>query len=402
MLPPLRTTELLPAVGVNVPPPQPEEDAFGGVLTTRPAGKASVSPTPARGTAPVAVLAILMVKGYLPADSTPNALLTVTGVAKATVSVAEAALVFAAFGAEVNAPTGRVFVYVPKVLLVTLTLIVQIPPFATMVPPLRATELLPAVAVSVAPPQPESDALGVGAITRPGGKVSVSATLARDTVAVLVILIAKVAVPPGTIELTELPLNVLVKVTGGTADADTVSIAEAALVFVVPEAEVTAPMGSVFVYVATVLLVTLTVIIQVLFAVMEPPLKATEPLPAVAVSVPLQPDSEAFGVGAITILVGSVSVNATLESAAAPPSVLAILICKVEVAPGVIKLGVNVLLKPREETVNVAEAALLLVTPLDEISTPAGKILVYIPGELLVTLIVMMQVLPPVTVALFN
>lgn len=151
-----------------------------------------------------------------------------------------------------------------------------------------------------------------------------------------------------------------------------------------------------------VLLVTLTAMMQVLFATMLPLVRATEPLPAVAVSVPLQPESEAFGVGAITIPAGRISVSPTLERGIAPPWVLAILICKVEVSFGRIKLGLNVLLNPREETVNVAEAALLLVTPLDEISVPAGKILVYVPGVLLVTLIVMMQVLPPVTVALFN
>jgi hypothetical protein len=87
--------------------------------------------------------------------------------------------------------------------------------------------------------------------------------------------------------------------------------------------------------------VTLTVIVQDALAATEPPLSATLPLPATAVTVPAPQVVAALGVAAIDTPLGSVSVKAMPLSATAPEAVFGIVIVSVEVPPAVIDVGEN-------------------------------------------------------------
>lgn len=93
----------------------------------------------------------------------------------------------------------------------------------------------------------------------------------------------------------------------------TVSVALAAAEFA-PALEVTAPAAIVFTYEFAAALVTTTVTVQLPFAGMVPPDSATEPEPAVAVTVPPQLVAGA-GAAALTRPKGYVSVKAAAEAA---------------------------------------------------------------------------------------
>ena len=152
---------------------------------------------------------------------------------------------------EMSAPAGKILVYIPGVLLVTLIVIIQVLPPVTVA--LFSIILLPPTEpiVSVPLPQFESEDTKGVVITTLVGSTSCNPTL------------VSVAAPDGLAMLIcncdtwftniELGLKVLLKVTGVTN-----SVAEAARAFVTPWLELSAPAASVFVYVPAVLLVTLT------------------------------------------------------------------------------------------------------------------------------------------------
>ncbi|HEV2040484.1 MAG TPA: hypothetical protein VGT81_10625 [Casimicrobiaceae bacterium] len=161
-----------PAVAVIVPPPQVPLSPFG-VETTRPAGSASVKPTPVNV---VDWLGLLMVK-LSEADvlstmlAAPNDFAIVGGAtAPTTVTVAEAVPPGPVW-VEVTLPV--VLSFVPGVVPVTFTLKVHvITEFMSSVAPVKLMTPDPAVAVIVPPPQVPVRPFGVET-TRPAGKVSV-------------------------------------------------------------------------------------------------------------------------------------------------------------------------------------------------------------------------------------
>lgn len=163
---PARLITLPPAVAVMVPPPQLPVRPLG-FDTTSPVGNASLNATPVKA---VVVFGFWMVKlkevkpfsGMLAA---PNALL-ITGAA-ATLMLAVAVLLVPASLVAVT-----LLFLVPVVVPWTLRDTVQDPP-AGILPPARLADDAPAVAVAV-PPQVLLR-LGVGATTRPAGKLSVNA-----------------------------------------------------------------------------------------------------------------------------------------------------------------------------------------------------------------------------------
>jgi hypothetical protein len=167
-VPPDRLTEFVPAVAVIEPPPQLPVKPLG-VETTNPAGSVSVNPTPVKEM-PFRLVRV-KVRLVLPLSGTeeaPNALLMVGG--PATVKLALAVLPVPPF-VEDTLPV--VLVFIPAVVPVTFTEIVQVPETA-IDPPDKLTKFVPLVAVGK-PPQVFESPFGV-ATTNPGGNVSANPT----------------------------------------------------------------------------------------------------------------------------------------------------------------------------------------------------------------------------------
>jgi len=121
--------------------------------------------------------------------------------------------------------------------------------------------------------------------------------------------------------------------------------------------------GIMFVYVPGNVPVTLTVIVQVAFIAIEPPVRVTVVPPAVAAAVPPQVVA-AFGVAAIFTLAGNVSVREMALSGTVVVAVFSNVIVRTDVPPGAITLGENAFVMPTPETLPtlrsaVAGAALL-------------------------------------------
>lgn len=175
---------------------------------------------------------------------------------------------------EETAP--EVLFFVPAVVAVTLTLKVQEPP-PIIEPPVRETEVAAATGVKV-PPQ-VLVAPGVAATSVPAGKVSEKATpVSAIRVLGLLMVKVKVVTPPTAIGSGEKFLLM----EGGEM---TVRVSVAVLP-VPPLVEEILP--EVLVLIPAVVEVTTTVIVQVLFAAIVPPVRLMLFVLAVAVTVPAQ------------------------------------------------------------------------------------------------------------------
>ena len=195
----------LPAVSATVPPPAVAATfplphvvlALGAAAIVTPLGSASETATPVSAIAPLAVLAIEIVStDVLPGliVDGAKAFVSVTfGAATASVALAGAALV--APCVLVTVLGGIVFVHVPGVVPVTLTVTVQLAPAATLPAPSANCEV-PGNVVTVPDPH-VVDAFGDAAMTTPLGSVSLKArpVSATEPVAVLETVTVTVELP---------------------------------------------------------------------------------------------------------------------------------------------------------------------------------------------------------------
>ncbi len=367
--PPVSPTVDPPAAPVTVPPAQVVV-AFGVAAIVMPGGNASETATAVRLEAPTPVLAIAIVSVEMPFAAIvggENVLLNVTAVALPTVSVAVPGLVLVAPCVLVMLLAGMVLTSLPTVLDVTLTVIVQ-DAFAPIAPAASAMLPLPAVAVNV-PPQVVV-ALGVAAIVRFAGNVSVRPTpvSATEPAAVLAIPIVIVETPPGTIEVGE---KLLVIVTGGA----TVKVAVAGAVLVEPSFVVTAEAAIVLTYAPAAVAVTFAENVQVAPAASVPPVSPNEVAPATAVSVPPQVVTPP-GVAPIVTPKGSPSFSARPVSATAFAAVFATVTVSVDVPFCGIVDGENALVTVTGGAiVSVAVAGPPLVAPCVLVTLLAGIVL---------------------------
>jgi hypothetical protein len=374
--PPLKLTLVAAGFAVNVPP-QPVLVAIGVASTSTPAGKLSLNEMPLSDSLP---LGLLIVKVSVEVSPTligvgEKALLKFGGVP--TVSVAVPVLPVPPL-VEVTLPV--VLTFAPAVVAVTLTVTVQVP-LAAIVPPEKLTDVLPAAGAKVGAPQPEVEALGVAATCNPAGNVSVKATPVRELpVFELVMVKVSVLTPPTAIAFGENALAML----GGPM---TVSVSVPVLP-VPPLVEVTLPV--VLTFGPAVVAVTLTVTVQVPLAVIVPPEKLSDVLPAAGAKVgEPQPEVEALGVAATCNPAGNVSVKAT-PVRELPVFELVTVKVSVLTPPTAIGLGEKALaMLGGPMTVSVS-VPVLPVPPLVEVTLPV--VLTFGPAVVAVTLTVTVQV----------
>lgn len=177
-LPPPSETLVAPGAAETAPPPQVVE-AFGVEATTSPFGSVSVNAMLVSATAPAAVLGMVIVSVDVPPVvnvAGENDFEITDGVLIVRSAVVGA--LFVTFCVSVSALAGIVLVYVPDTMPVTDVMMVHVAAAARL-PPLKATVVLPAVAVTV-PPQ-VVDAFGDDATVTPLGNVSVNAMPLRAT-----------------------------------------------------------------------------------------------------------------------------------------------------------------------------------------------------------------------------
>jgi hypothetical protein len=246
--------------------------------------------------------------------------------------------------------------WAPAVVPVTLTEKVQLTPAANTAPE-RLSELAPAVAVMVPPPQDPVSPLGVE-IKRPEGRVSVKPIPCSVVAALLFnrVKLREVELPTAMLAAP----NDLLMVGGDT----TVRLALA--VFPVPPlVEVT---WTLLFNVPAELPFTLTETAHVPLVASEPPARLTEPAPAVAVTVPPQV-LVALGVAATTIPLGNVSLNAKPVNARLALG-LVMLNVTVLVPPSATEVGLKLLeIEGAVPTLRLA-VAVFPVPPLVEVTFP--------------------------------
>jgi hypothetical protein len=143
-----RLTEVALAAAVNVPPQVLL--AFGALATCTPLGSASLKETPVKASDAFGLLMVKLRVDIPPTAMLPGEKLLLMVAALPTVSVAVLLVVPVPPSVELTAPV--VLLLTPPVVAVTSTEIVQ-EPLAAIVPPVRATVPLPAVAENVPPPQ---------------------------------------------------------------------------------------------------------------------------------------------------------------------------------------------------------------------------------------------------------
>ena len=230
----------------------------------------------------------------------------------------------------------------------------------------------PAVAVKV-PPQ-VLVALGVLATCTPVGKVSLTARPVRITVLPvgLVMVRVRVEVPPTAMLLGE---KALVIVGGISTD----KVAEA-VPPVPPFVELTLPV--VLARAPVVVAATLTLMAQLVLTPTVPPLRLIAGSPGFGAKVPPQV-LVAFGVAATCIPVGKASLTATPLCATVLAAGLVMVMVRVEVPFAGMLAGANALVMVgADTTVKVAEAV-VLVTPLLEVTVLV--VLFLLPAVLAVT-----------------
>src|SRR5579859_3618747 len=260
----------------------------------------------------------------------------------------------------------------PEAVPVTFTTTVQ-EVFTAILPPVRLMLVDPATAVAV-PPQVLDSPFGV-ATTSPMGSVSVKATPASATVLAAGLVMVRVSVV--------VPFNgmlVGLKALAITGGATTVMGAVLLVVPVPPSVEVIAPV--VLLASPAVVPFTSTLKVQDALWATVPPERLMKPVPAVAVTVPLQV-LLTLGVGATTsvpVVEGSVSLNAT--PVRSPGAVrLGLLMVKVSVVmpfSGMLTAGLNALLMVGGATTVRVALAVLPVPPFVEV---ACTLLFFTPPE---------------------
>src|SRR5450432_76957 len=238
-----KVTVELPATATGTPAPPHVLPTFGVAAITTPPGKVSRSGGVRVATAALALLKVTVSVETPPAlgvgglKALPSAGGT-TGVR--TVSVAMA-------GAELlpllvtKAPAGSVLMYEPPTAAVTSTVSVQLLLAAIERPAGKVTVELPATATGTPAPPHVLPTFGVGAITTPLCKVSMSGAVRVATAALALLKVTvSVETPPA---LTVAGLKALPSV-GGTTGVRTVSVAMAGPVLF-PLVVASAPAGSV-------------------------------------------------------------------------------------------------------------------------------------------------------------
>jgi hypothetical protein len=259
------------------------------------------------------------------------------------------------------------------------------------VPPNKLTELPPATAVAV--PLQVLVRFGVGATTRPAGRLSVNATPVSDNPLFGFWMVKVNDVVPFS-GMVAAP-NTLV-IDGGLA---TVRVALA--VFPVPPlVELTAP--DVLVNVPEVVPVTLTERTQELLTAIVPPVRLMPVPPAVATTVPPQVLVKPFGV-ATSRPVGSVSVKATPASATVLAAGLVMVKVRVVVPFTAIAVGLNAFAMEGGATTVSGAEAVLPAPPLVDDTAP--EVLIKEPAVFPVTFTTRVQELftamvPPVRLML--
>jgi hypothetical protein len=374
---PEKLNDVFPAAGANVGAPQPVVLTLGVAATCRPAGNASVTPTPVSAV-PVFGLVSVNVMVLTPPtgiEMGANALAILGGASTVKVSLP----VFPVPPlVELTLPV--VLTLLPLVVPVTLTATVHVP-LAAMVPPEKLTDVLPAAGVKVGEPQPVAEAFGVAATSRPAGNESVKARPVSAVPAFgFVIVKVNVLIPPTAIGFGENAFPIL-----GAESTVKVSVP----VFPVPPlVEVTLPV--VLTFGPAVVAVTLTLTVQVPLAATEPPEKLSEVLPAAGAKVgEPQPEVEAFGVAATSRPAGNASVKATPVSAV-PAFEFVIVKVSVLTPPTAIGLGENALaILGAASTVKVS-VPVFPVPPLVEATLPV--VLSLAPLVVAVTLTVTVHV----------
>jgi len=272
MAPPVRLTELAPAVAVGVPPHVLLR--FTGLATANPPGSESanaipLNPTVAFRLVSVKVRVVAPFSGMLEA---PKFLLMVGG--PTTVNIAVLLLAPVPPSVEVIAPV--VLALTPRIVPVTLIATVQEAPGVSEAPD-KLMAPPPELAEGV-PEQVLLNPLGL-ATTTPDGKESEKAMLFSVTTELgLLMLKVRLVLPPTG--MSEAPKALLM-----VAGSPTFTVAEAVLP-VPPLVELTAPL--VLFFCPSVVPVTFTTTVQEELTGIDPPLKEMELVPAVAVTVPLQ------------------------------------------------------------------------------------------------------------------
>lgn len=279
---------------------------------------------------------------------------------------------------ELTAPV--VLAFAPAEVPVTFIESVQLPP-ATIVPPVKLTEPLPATAVGV-PLQVFDRLLGV-ATTNPDGSVSVNATPLK-AVAPLGLLIVNVKEVVPFRAMVPTPNALLIVGGATTVIVAVLDVAPAPL-----SVELTVPV--VLLLSPAVVPLTSTVTVQVAgLAAIVPADKLTEPEPATAVTLPLQVLTRLFGVPT-TRPAGKVSETARPVS----PIVFGLLIVNVIVVVpfnGIVAAPNALLIVGGEATVIVA-FAVLPVPPFPELTV---TLLLFTPDVVPITVATTVQEFPGV------
>lgn len=282
-----------PATAVAVPP-QVFVSPFG-VAITIPIGNVSVNATPASATAFAAGFVIVKVSDVVPFSgifAAPKAFAIDGG--EITFTLAEAVPPVPP-SVEVTLPV--VLFFVPLAVPVTFTENVQAV-LGAIVPPVKLTKFVPAVAVIVPVPQVPVKPFGV-ATTKPAGNVSTNPAPVRADVVLLFCIVNVSEVDPFNATLAA--PNALI-ITGGA-----ITVRLAFVVFPAPPSvDVTCVL---LFFIPPLVPVLLTVIVQEVFGARVAPVRLTEPEPETAVTVPAQVLVNPFGVET-TSPAGSVSVNA--------------------------------------------------------------------------------------------
>jgi hypothetical protein len=285
---------------------------------------------------------------------------------------------------EVTLPV--VFTLAPPVVAVTLTVTVQVPLAATVLPE-KLNDVLPAAGAKVGEPHPEMVTLGVAATCKPAGNESVKPTPVRAVPAFGFAIVKVSALTPPT--AIGFGANALVMLGGEIA----VKVAVPVLP-VPPLVEVTLPV--VFTFAPPLVEVTLTVTAQVPLAAIVPPEKLTDVFPADGAKVgEPQPEVVTFGVVATCKPAGNESVKATPVSAVLG---FGFVIVKVSVLtpPTATGSGENALAMPGGEITNKVSVPVFPVPPLVEVTLPV--VFTFEPLVVAVTLTLTVHVPLAVTV----
>jgi hypothetical protein len=373
-------TELAPGTAVTVAPAQVVVGA-GAAATVTFAGRLSVNAPPVRGAANRLLIRTVSVEAA-PAAIDAGAKDFARVAPDVTVRFAAAAAALRSPWSSVSALARILFVTVPIVDEVTLTLNAQEPSVdptgAGTVAPDSEKDEAPAIAVTV-PGAQVVDAFGGLATVTPAGKLSVKAAFVSAPALPLVIVTVNVEVVPVGIDAGA-------KALATAAPVCTIRFPEIAAAFDTPWSVVIEPTGRVLVNVPFVVAVTFAVTVQKLLAGIVPPENVSDPAPATAViEAPAHVDDAAGGLARV-IAAGKLSVKEAPVKLTA--FALLSLIVSVETPPPGIGEGENDFVPVGPATAvteRVALAGVPLLSPSFVTSAPAGIVLMWLPATVDVT-----------------